>query len=150
MSEAGTARDPYVGLALQIQEQAKSCFPSYYAIGKVLSLSPMRIRAEGMDLDRGDVKLARHLLPNWREELGGLSWSVTVQLPYAELNGECKVGDSSGTCTVKRPAQTLTGQTAAAAQVTHKGLQAGDEVLLLRSEDGQTYYVIDKLVEAEQ
>lgn len=43
----------------------------------------------------------------------------------------------------------MEGETAVAAPVTHGALlKAGDLVLLLRSMDGQTYYLIERLVKA--
>ena len=152
MSEVETARDPYVGLCQQIQEQARGTFPSYYTIGKVLSLSPMRIRAEGMDLDRDDLKLTQHLLPGWAEELTGLAWPVEAWLPTKTFtDGTCSCMAGNGTVEITRPAETVSGRTAEQATIIRKhALQVGDEVLMLKSKDQQTYYVIDKLVEAEQ
>ena len=41
----------------------------------------------------------------------------------------------------------MQGETAKEAPVTHGALlNAGDQVLLLRSADGQTYYVIERMV----
>ena len=54
---------------------------------------------------------------------------------------------SSDTCQVIRPVETVEGKTAKEAPATHGSLlHAGDHVLLLRSADGQTYYVVERMV----
>ena len=46
-----------------------------------------------------------------------------------------------------RAEETVEGETTEEAPVTHGALlRAGDQVLLLRSADGQNYYVIERLV----
>ena len=46
MSEERTARDPFVGLNRLIERRAEETQRSWYAIGKVLSVSPLKIRAD--------------------------------------------------------------------------------------------------------
>ena len=121
--------------------------PSWYAVGKVISTSPLKIRADGMDLETEDLYIAEHLSAGWQERLSGLSWPLTAELAQKMLLGECTCSLSSGKCQVIRPQETVTGRTAAEATATHGALlRAGDQVLLIRSGDGQTYYVIERLV----
>ena len=141
------ARDPYVGLNEYFGRKASEAVPSWYAVGKVISTSPLKIRADGMDLDLEDLYLAEHLTAGWQEQLTGLSWSLTARLPQKMFQGTCKCELSSGTCQVVRTEETVEGKTAKEAPATHGALlHAGDQVLLLRSADGQTYYVIERLV----
>lgn len=141
------ARDPYVGLNEYFGRKASEAVPSWYAVGKVLSTSPLKIRAEGLDLDLEDLFLAEHLTAGWQERLTGLSWPLTAVLPQKIFEGSCKCGLSSGTCQVIRPEETVEGKTVKEAPITHGALlHAGDQVLLLRSADGQAYYVIERLV----
>lgn len=141
------ARDPYVGLNEYFGRKASEAVPSWYAMGKVISTSPLKIRADGMDLDLEDLYLAEHLTAGWQEQLTGLSWPLTAKLPQKMFQGTCKCELSSGTCQVVRTEETVEGKTAKEAPATHGALlHAGDQVLLLRSADGQTYYVIERLV----
>ena len=141
------ARDPYVGLNEYFGRKASEAVPSWYAVGKVISTSPLKIRADGMDLDLEDLYLAEHLTAGWQEQLTGLSWPLTARLPQKMFQGTCKCELSSGTCQVVRTEETVEGKTAKEAPATHGALlHAGDQVLLLRSADGQTYYVIERLV----
>lgn len=151
MSEAHTAKDPYCGLNRHFSRRAQGEIPSWYAIGQVLSVQPLKVRADGMDLDRTDLKVAGSLLSGWTEQLSGLSCPVSSQLPEKKLTGTCKVTVNgvvcAGTAEVTRPAETVSGKTGAAASATHGiRLKAGDEVLLLRSADGQTYYLVERMV----
>ena len=142
-----TARDPYVGLNQYFGRKAAKAVPSWYAVGKVIATSPLKIRADGMDLETEDLYIAEHLSAGWQERLSGLSWPLTAELAQKTLLGECTCSLSSGKCQVIRPQETVTGKTAAEATATHGALlHAGDQVLLIRSGDGQTYYVIERLV----
>ena len=141
------ARDPYVGLNEYFGRKASEAVPSWYAVGKGISTSPLKIRADGMDLDLEDLYLAEHLTAGWQEQLTGLSWPLTARLPQKMFQGTCKCELSSGTCQVVRTEETVEGKTAKEAPATHGALlHAGDQVLLLRSADGQTYYVVERMV----
>ena len=141
------ARDPYVGLNEYFGRKASEAVPPWYAVGKVISTSPLKIRADGMDLDLEDLYLAEHLTAGWQEQLTGLSWPLTARLPQKMFQGTCKCELSSGTCQVVRTEETVEGKTAKEAPATHGALlHAGDQVLLLRSADGQTYYVVERMV----
>ena len=141
------ARDPYVGLNEYFGRKASEAVPSWYAVGKVICTSPLKIRADGMDLQRQMCIRDRHLTAGWQEQLTGLSWPLTAELPQKAFQGTCTCGLSSGTCQVVRTEETVEGKTAKEAPATHGALlHAGDQVLLLRSADGQTYYVIERLV----
>ena len=59
------ARDPYLGLNNHIRQQAREQTPAYYAIGKVLSLRPLKIRADGLDLDRDDLCVPESMYSNF-------------------------------------------------------------------------------------
>lgn len=149
-----TARDPYVVLNEHFRRQAQAEIPAYYRIGTVLSTAPLRVRAGGMDLDREDLLVAQHLIAGWRESLTGLAWPVESELLEKRLQGGCEITIGTTTYTGKawadRPAETVKGKTADQADVVHIApLAAGDRVLLTPSADGQTYYLVDKLVGVE-
>lgn len=141
------ARDPYVGLNQYFGRKAAGAVPPWYVVGKVISTSPLKIRADGLDLDIEDLYIAQHLTAGWSEQLTGLAWQVLSTLPQKSFHGKCLCGLSSGTCQVTRPEEEVKGKTAETAPVTHGALlKAGDTVLLLRSGDGQTYYIIERMV----
>lgn len=143
------ARDPYVGLKTYFEKKAASVVPAWYAVGKVSSTSPLKIRADGLDLDIEDLYIAQHLTAGWIEQLTGLAWPVTSTLPQKTFSGQCQCGLSSGNAWVTRPEEEVSGETAEAAPATHGALlKVGDLVLLLRSTDGQTYYLIERMVKA--
>lgn len=143
------ARDPYVGLNAYFGRKAGEAVPSWYAVGTVLSTSPFKVRADGLDLDIEDLYIAGHLTAGWVEQLTGLAWPVTATLPEKRLIGQCECGLASGTAWVARPEEAAEGSTAEEATITHGSLlKAGDLVLLLRSTDGQTYYLMERLVKA--
>ena len=145
------ARDPYLGLNNHIRQQAQSQIPTYYVIGKIMSLKPFCVRAAGMNLDREDLSIAQHLLPGWTEHLTNLEWPTKTRLPEKKFQGKCWVpfgtGVIEGTAEVTRPEEEAAGKTAKEATATHdRPLAVGDMVLLIPSEDGQTYYIVEKLV----
>ena len=134
-----SARDPYVGLNRLIDERAEGTRLAWYAVGKLLSLSPLRIRADGMDLDSADLRVPESLFPNFRP--GEAKRGIRAALPKKDFTGTCQVmvngSVCQGTACVTRPQEDVYGTTP---------LAVGDEVLLLRSGDGQTYYLIERMV----
>lgn len=133
-----SARDPYVGLNEHFRRQASGLIPAYYRIGKVLSVNPLRVRAAGMDLDKDDLRIAQHLLPGGTEALKKQKdWGVKSSLPRKVFYGTCKCAISSGEAQVTRPEEVVQGVVP---------LVDGDEVLLIPSDDGQLYYIVDKFV----
>lgn len=141
MSEQ-SARDPYVGLNEHFRDQARGLIPSYYRIGKILSVNPLRVRAAGMDLDKDDLRIAQHLIPGGTEALKKQNgWGVKSVLPRTSFFGTCKCGLSSGDAVVVRPEEIVQGAVP---------LSVGDDVLLIPSDDGQIYFLVEKMVEVSE
>lgn len=138
MSDEKTARDPYVGMRQYIRQQAQSQIVSPLTVGEVLSVKPLRVRADGLDLDANDIKISQLLV-------SGLDEEVLAKLPNAVYMGECSCGNGAGKCKVTRPAQT---EEQAVARKT--ALQVHDELLLLKSDDGQTYYAVCRMLEVRE
>ena len=128
------ARDPYLGLNNHIRQQAREQAPTYYAIGKILSLRPLKIRADGLDLGRDDLRVPESMYSNFIQEKPVEGRGVRTRLPMKEF--VCKCALSIGVAT--RPEEYVYGATI---------LQVDDEVLLMRSSDGQTYYLLERMVE---
>ena len=144
------ARDPYLGLSNLMRRQAKSQIPSYYSIGEVISVEPMIIRADGLNLDKHDFMIAQHLKPGFTEHLTNLAWTITATLPLKRLTGTCTCSFGTGEAEVLRPSETISGKTTEQANITHdQPLAVGDMVLLIPSSDGQIYYIADKFVEVD-
>lgn len=139
MSEERTARDPFVGLNRLIERRAEETQRSWYAIGKVLSVSPLKIRADGMDLDREDLRVPESLFPNFAPTVQGRG--IQAVLPKKVFAGYCEIWVNGGT--VRGDAFVTRPEEAVQSKVP---LSAGDEVLLLRSGDAQTYYLIERMV----
>ena len=138
-----------MGLNQFFGRKAADAVPSWYVVGKVISTTPLKIRADGLDLDIEDLYIAQHLTAGWIEQLTGLAWEVLSTLPQKTFYGNCQCGLSSGEAWVTRPEEEVDGHTVETAPVTHGALlRAGDTVLILKSGDGQTYYVIERLVKA--
>lgn len=135
------ARNPFVGINQHIRNSARGQIPAHYTIGKVMSTSPLTIRAAGMDLDRDDLRIALHLLPGSPEQLLKKDWGVKSVLPRATFYGQCECDLSRGDAWVNRPQETVQGAVP---------LEKDDEVLLIPSDDGQLYYIVDKMVEVPE
>lgn len=140
MSEQN-ARDPFVGLTRFFDGRAREQIPAYYTIGRVTAVSPLTVRAAGMDLDRDDLRIAQHLLPGSMEQLLKKDWGVKSILPQETFYGHCKCDLSAGDAWVTRPQETVRGAVP---------LTVDDEVLLIPSRDGQLYYIVDKMVEVPE
>ena len=145
--------DPFAGILSELDHRAKRAATWPFCLGTVLEAGAGRlvIRADGMDLDQNELYVAEHLTEGWTEQLKELNWPLTANLPEAVFHGTCEIvisGETvTGTAQVTRPPETVEGETADEAPATHTArLAAGDPVLLLKSQDGQTYYVMCKFV----
>lgn len=139
-----TGRDPYLAMAELLSRSASG---GGLTIGKVQRIDPICVRADGLDLDGEALYVAQHLLPGWQETLTGLNWEVKSKLPEVYFSGECRVGEITGKCWVIRPQELVQGHTPATAAITHgRALAPGDFILLLRSEDGQHYFLVERMV----
>lgn len=127
------ARDPYLGLNNHIRQQAREQTPTYYAIGQVLSLRPLKIRADGLDLDKDDVLVPESMYSNFVKAPPPLAGrGIRTYLPEARFQCVCECGGYA-----VRPEEYVYGATV---------IEAGDTVLLIRSPDGQTYYLVERMV----
>lgn len=139
------ARDPFVGLTQHIRQEARGQYVPAYAIGKVISASPLVIRADGMDLDKEDLLVPAHLTK--------ADWPVVSTLPYRVLEGS--YNQTTGKVTVIRPSEKLPGVPSWAekdppAAPALDWLKIGETVLLIRTEDGQTYCVVERMVRPDE
>lgn len=64
-----SARDPYLLLNEHFQQQAGRVLPPGHTLGRVLGTAPMRVRADGLDLEAEDLRVAWHLTDEWMKRL---------------------------------------------------------------------------------
>lgn len=155
--------DPYTGLLLEVDKRAQSQQSPGMLLGTVLDVGEGRlvIRAGGMTLDEQDLMVDAHLLA--RKEV---PFRITIQVPGEQEKGE-EVPQSSVTLDVGGTSVrthintgdtiitsiplwelpgTLTGTVTGTVTLESERLAAGDQVLLLPDAEGQTYYVLFKVV----
>lgn len=111
--------------------------PIHIRLGKVLSASPLKVDVAGTTQEAGRFYIARRLLDGYREQVsiqGEASGSFAV-------SAFCDYGTHSA-LSIESGAMKLSGAMVSRAG---PGLAAGDLVLLL-TEDDQTFYLMDKVV----
>lgn len=84
-----SARDPYLALNEHFRQQTEQMILPGHALGRVLSTAPLRVRAEGLDLDAEDLRVAWHLTSGWMEQL-----MATVEFPTAAQPPALQTGDT--------------------------------------------------------
>lgn len=132
MSDNESARDPYVGLNRHISDRAQREMSPSYTIGEVLSLQPIKIRVDGLDLETEDLFVPESIYPNFAEGEGD-GRGIQTRLPQKAFM--CSCGG-----VVIREEEFVYGRAI---------LSKGDTVLLMRSGDGQTYYLIERMVRCD-
>lgn len=147
------AEDPYAGLLLEMDKRAKSQQPPGLLRGTVLDVGVGRlvVRAGGMTLDEHDLMvnaqlLARREVPyqivmnlktsSVKLDIGGKAVQTKIQTA-SELIESIPLYDLPGT---------LTGTVTGTVALDSDRLAPGDQVLLLPDAEGQTYYVLFKVV----
>jgi len=133
-----SARDPYVGINQHISQRANKEQHQTYTIGRILSLDPIKIRADGIDLEKEDLRVAESMYPNFLENIEDREENGVETLLPEKL---VEVTQSAiGPFVFLRPEEHVFGWVV---------LNVDDEVLLMRSDDGQTYYLIERMVTLE-
>lgn len=104
----------------------------------ILSLDPIKIRADGIDLEKEDLRVAESMYPNFLENIEDREENGVETLLPEKL---VQVTQSAiGPFVFLRPEEHVFGWVV---------LNVDDEVLLMRSDDGQTYYLIERMVTLE-
>lgn len=135
MSQDQSARDPFVGINRHISKRAEGEQHPAYTIGKILSLNPVKIRADGIDLEKEDLRVAESMHPNFIADLEAREGvGIKTRLPEKVVQ---VLESGIGPFLFLRPEEYVFGWVV---------LNVNDEVLLMRSNDGQTYYLIDRMV----
>lgn len=124
-----TFEESMSSIASSMKKTAKQSYPgSAFRLGEVKEAGPadLTISCDGMELNNDDLWVNPALMQGYSPKLVGT------------LDGTCSCSAGSGVCTTPVAKDDLTrGET---------GLVKGDRVVLLVSGDGQTYYVLCKVV----
>lgn len=148
-----SAEDPYAGILLEMDKRARGVQPPGLLLGTVLEVGAGRlvIRAGGMELDQEDLLINARLLA--KQEI---PYQISLDLSQGQV-----ILDVGGKLVKTyipvgmNPIQeiplyelpgTLSGTIKGTIQVESERLTRGDQVLLLPDSEGQTYYVMCKVV----
>ena len=153
--------DPFAGLNLEMQRQAKSILPPSWCLGRVTAVGPgvLRITANGMELDEEDLWVDPRLL------MGHEQPAVRIQLTMPEDADEedvCEVTMDMGgewirtwiplgeagidTHRLYTMPGRLTGVIRGTVELLDDRLHVGDWVALLPDANEEFYYVLTKVV----
>ena len=83
-----SARDPYLALNEHFRKLSEQMLVPGHALGQVLGTAPLRVRADGLDLDAEDLRVAWHLTDDWMDRL-----MATVEFPTAVPPPALQAGD---------------------------------------------------------
>lgn len=161
--------DPFAGLNLEMQRQARAVQPPSWCLGRVTAVGPgvLRIVANGMELDEEDLWVDPRLLAGYEPPV---QVKVTLEAPAEDEKSRASDEDEeSGKVTLdiggayvqtfidtgllivesiplwELPG-TLTGTFWGTLEVLDNRLQVGDWVALLPDKDEEFYYVLTKVV----
>lgn len=148
-----SAEDPYAGILLEMDKRARGVQPPGLLLGTVLEVGAGRlvIRAGGMELDQEDLLvnarlLAKQELP-YQISLDLSLGEVTLDVDGAYVQTYIPMGmDPITEIPLYKLPGTLSGTIKGTIQVESERLTRGDQVLLLPDSEGQTYYVMCKVV----
>lgn len=154
--------DPFAGLALEMQHQARRILPPAWRLGRVTAVGPgiLRIRAGGLDLDEEDLWVDPALLMGHEEPfpvkitIGAADTETEESAPHNLDVGGTRVRTfiQIGATTVSAiplydlPG-TLTGVFQGTVELMGNRLKQGDWVVLLPDADEEFYYVLTKVVQ---
>lgn len=150
--------DPFAGLNLEMQRQAKTILPPQWCLGRVTAVGNgvLRIQANGHELDEEDLWVDPRLLAGHEEP-------VRVKITLAEEESESEVTLDIGGSHVRTLINTglstitaiplwslpgtLTGTVFGTLEVLDNRLKVGDWVALIPDATEEFYYVLTKVVQ---
>ena len=161
--------DPFAGLNLEMQRQAKSILPPSWRLGRVTAVGPgtLRIAANGMELDEEDLWVNPRLLAGHEEPVRvKIALAAPAEDEKSRASDEDKESESVtldiGGAYVRTLIDTdllivesiplwelpgaLTGTLTGTLEVLDDRLQVGDWVALLPDANEEFYYVLTKVV----
>ena len=83
-----SARDPYLALNEHFRTLSGQMMTPGHALGQVLSTAPLRVRADGLDLDAEDLRIAWHLTSDWMDRMLAMVEMPTTAQPPALRAGD--------------------------------------------------------------
>lgn len=150
-----SGQDPFAGLLLEMQGQARQVQPPGWCLGKVMDIGPGRllIRADGHDLDQEDLWIDPRLLAGHEEPIkikfippeDGAA--ATLDIGGAWIQCYIPIDDSAieSMCLYELPGL-LTQEIQGSMTLLANRIKPGDWVVLLPDTTGEYYYVLSKVV----
>lgn len=145
--------DPYAGFLLEMRDQARKILPPGWVLGTVVDVGDgrLKIRAEdGQELDEEDLWVDPRLLGGhespFQVELSSVEdTKATLDIDGTYVRTYIPIGTSAITSI---PLWELPGVLSGKVtmKVTSDRLKVGDRVAMLPTADGQSYYVLTKVV----
>lgn len=131
--------DPYLSLLQIMEETGAALQVAPFYIGTIVSSNPVIVKVEDIQIERKNLKINRALLPGYSRRLSMASAAATGSTAgESGGSGESSFSNHShGHGTIGIPGSTFT---------TLDTFIPGEEVLLVRSKDGQQYVLICRLV----
>lgn len=134
------------------QQQAEASVPADIVLGKVVSVTPLAVQIDQkLTIDSDHLLLTGAVEERTTDADISISESGTITISWSTESASGGSGDASfashshgisgskgysavatGTCTIQ----------------THKGLQVGEKVLMIRQRGGQLYIILDRVVSA--
>ena len=134
------ADDPYFSLIGMMQEEGKAFNPTPFFIGKVTAAEPLTVQVGDISITRENMKVSTMLMGGYSRDITIEETGATGTTAAAAQGGNDYEAFASHSHRIQRvgiPEGRMT---------MTDGLQTGDEVLLLASEDGQQYILVCKVV----
>ncbi len=133
------ADDPYFNWLEMMRREGAAAVDAPYLIGTVLSVSPLKVQVGELEIERKRLKINSFLLTGYARR-----WNLALTDAIGQTDSQAGGGHyeafsahAHGQETIGVPDGTFT---------TLDDFFVGDEVLLLRSADGQQYILICKLL----
>ena len=140
------------GIRLLAQQQANASVASDIVLGKVVSVSPLAIQIDQkLTVDSDHLILTGAVEERTTDADISISESGTITISWSTEatsggSGEASFASHShGISGSKGYSATATGTCTIQ---THKGLEVGEKVLMIRQSGGQMYIVLDRVVSA--
>lgn len=142
-------QDPYAGMLLEMQNQARKTQLPGCCLGRVMEIGPGRltIQADGLTLDEEDLLVNPMLLYDAKETIK-ITFSDEKNKLTLDVNTSVNTWPACSDIELPLRLYDIPGILSGTVEaiITSQRLQVGDQVVLLPDREGQTYFVICKVV----
>lgn len=133
-------KNPYTGILDVMEESAKGAKTTAYVTGEVVSASPLVVRANGVEIEAEAMRVNPMLRKGYKRKL-------KASIPAHTISGAISATGVSGDCTINVSTQTISG---IEITLTEDELKVGDLVLMIPTDDMQTYHLICRAEDASE